>query len=117
MLQKLSRLSNPILTSRFFVQIQIHKVRAAFVEVLKKEFADLGLTYSIGGQISFDVLCVHLLGVVDSVLMILPDVALKDGTRPMLSNMSRRKGSRRSTSLEIRLVSVYVFKSRLRFPN
>ncbi|GAA5954598.1 hypothetical protein JCM3765_003826 [Sporobolomyces pararoseus] len=34
---------------------KIHKVRAAFVEVLKKEFADLGLTYSIGGQISFDV--------------------------------------------------------------
>ncbi|KAK5090599.1 Phosphomannomutase 1 [Lithohypha guttulata] len=29
--------------------------RAKFVEVLKKEFADLGLTYSIGGQISFDV--------------------------------------------------------------
>jgi phosphomannomutase len=25
------------------------------VEILKKEFADLGLTYSIGGQISFDV--------------------------------------------------------------
>jgi len=26
------------------------------VEALKKEFADYGLTYSIGGQISFDVL-------------------------------------------------------------
>lgn len=25
------------------------------VEVLRKEFADLNLTYSIGGQISFDV--------------------------------------------------------------
>ena len=25
------------------------------VEVLRKEFADYGLTYSIGGQISFDV--------------------------------------------------------------
>ncbi|CEQ43115.1 SPOSA6832_05011, partial [Sporobolomyces salmonicolor] len=37
---------------------KIHKVRAALVEVLKKEFADLNLTYSIGGQISFDVLCV-----------------------------------------------------------
>ncbi|GAA5858953.1 hypothetical protein JCM1840_006632 [Sporobolomyces johnsonii] len=34
---------------------KVHKVRAAFVEVLKKEFADLNLTYSIGGQISFDV--------------------------------------------------------------
>eukprot|EP00164_Ancoracysta_twista_P007793 GFYU01011131.1.p1 GENE.GFYU01011131.1~~GFYU01011131.1.p1 ORF type:complete len:263 (-),score=101.96 GFYU01011131.1:81-824(-) len=30
-------------------------VRAKFVEDLKKEFADFGLTYSIGGQISFDV--------------------------------------------------------------
>jgi len=34
---------------------KIHKVRAAFVEALKKEFPDYGLTYSIGGQISFDV--------------------------------------------------------------
>ncbi|KAK4048853.1 Phosphomannomutase 1 [Microbotryomycetes sp. JL221] len=34
---------------------KVHKVRAAFVEQLKKEFADYGLTYSIGGQISFDV--------------------------------------------------------------
>uniref|UniRef100_A0A7S2TUU0 Phosphomannomutase n=1 Tax=Lotharella oceanica TaxID=641309 RepID=A0A7S2TUU0_9EUKA len=31
------------------------KVRATMVEVLKKEFADFKLTYSIGGQISFDV--------------------------------------------------------------
>ncbi len=30
-------------------------VRAKFVETLKKEFADYNLTYSIGGQISFDV--------------------------------------------------------------
>eukprot|EP00882_Tetradesmus_deserticola_P005903 GHRQ01006217.1.p1 GENE.GHRQ01006217.1~~GHRQ01006217.1.p1 ORF type:complete len:245 (+),score=110.59 GHRQ01006217.1:66-800(+) len=30
-------------------------VRPKMVEVLKKEFADYGLTYSIGGQISFDV--------------------------------------------------------------
>ncbi|KAK9825506.1 hypothetical protein WJX74_002336 [Apatococcus lobatus] len=30
-------------------------VRKAFVEVLKKEFADLPLCYSVGGQISFDV--------------------------------------------------------------
>ncbi|KAG2423113.1 hypothetical protein HXX76_002337 [Chlamydomonas incerta] len=30
-------------------------VRKAFVEVLKAKFAHLGLTYSIGGQISFDV--------------------------------------------------------------
>lgn len=34
---------------------KIHGLRAAFVEVLKKEFASYGLTYSIGGQISFDV--------------------------------------------------------------
>ncbi|VEU22589.1 DEKNAAC103704 [Brettanomyces naardenensis] len=32
-----------------------HKVREKFVSALRKEFADLGLTYSIGGQISFDV--------------------------------------------------------------
>ena len=31
------------------------KVRPKMVEMLKKEFADFGLTYSIGGQISFDV--------------------------------------------------------------
>ncbi|KAH8922232.1 phosphomannomutase [Atractiella rhizophila] len=30
-------------------------VRKALVEALQKEFADYGLTYSIGGQISFDV--------------------------------------------------------------
>lgn len=32
-----------------------HQVRAKFVEALKKEFSHLKLTYSIGGQISFDV--------------------------------------------------------------
>ena len=32
-----------------------HGIRAKFVEDLKKEFKDLGLTFSIGGQISFDV--------------------------------------------------------------
>lgn len=31
------------------------RCRQAFVETLRTEFADLGLTYSIGGQISFDV--------------------------------------------------------------
>jgi len=30
-------------------------IRTTFVEALKKEFPDYGLTYSIGGQISFDV--------------------------------------------------------------
>ncbi|KAL5536971.1 PMM1 [Sanghuangporus sanghuang] len=32
-----------------------HKVRAAFVDVLREKFPDYGLTFSIGGQISFDV--------------------------------------------------------------
>ncbi len=32
-----------------------NKVREKMVEALRKEFPDLGLTYSIGGQISFDV--------------------------------------------------------------
>ena len=35
--------------------IQIHGLRAAFVKALKENFPDYGLTYSIGGQISFDV--------------------------------------------------------------
>lgn len=30
-------------------------VRAAFIKVLQEKFADYDLTYSIGGQISFDV--------------------------------------------------------------
>ncbi|RXW20669.1 hypothetical protein EST38_g5196 [Candolleomyces aberdarensis] len=32
-----------------------HKVRATFVQVLQQKFPDYGLTFSIGGQISFDV--------------------------------------------------------------
>jgi len=32
-----------------------HNVRAAFVKALQEKFPDYGLTYSIGGQISFDV--------------------------------------------------------------
>ncbi|SCU79219.1 LAME_0A07778g1_1 [Lachancea meyersii CBS 8951] len=32
-----------------------HQIRAKFVEALKKEFSHLKLTFSIGGQISFDV--------------------------------------------------------------
>lgn len=34
---------------------KIHGVRKELVEKLKEKFADYGLTYSIGGQISFDV--------------------------------------------------------------
>ncbi|KAG0290989.1 Phosphomannomutase, partial [Linnemannia gamsii] len=32
-----------------------HKLREKFVTALQNEFPDYGLTYSIGGQISFDV--------------------------------------------------------------
>ncbi|KAG9237098.1 eukaryotic phosphomannomutase [Amylocarpus encephaloides] len=32
-----------------------HKIRETMVRVLREKFADLGLTFSIGGQISFDV--------------------------------------------------------------
>jgi phosphomannomutase len=32
-----------------------HKIRETFVKALRENFANLGLTYSIGGQISFDV--------------------------------------------------------------
>lgn len=35
--------------------VQENNIRKPFVEALKKQFADYGLTYSIGGQISFDV--------------------------------------------------------------
>ncbi|KAL4868769.1 hypothetical protein BDV12DRAFT_168985 [Aspergillus spectabilis] len=34
---------------------KVHNIRKPFVEALKKEFSDYGLSYSIGGQISFDV--------------------------------------------------------------
>ncbi|XP_018325482.1 phosphomannomutase [Agrilus planipennis] len=34
---------------------KIHGIRKTMIEAIKKEFPDIGLTYSIGGQISFDV--------------------------------------------------------------
>ncbi|KAH9852050.1 eukaryotic phosphomannomutase [Lenzites betulinus] len=34
---------------------KIHGIRAAFVDTLRQKFSDYGLTFSIGGQISFDV--------------------------------------------------------------
>ncbi|KAL2828662.1 eukaryotic phosphomannomutase [Aspergillus cavernicola] len=34
---------------------KVHSIRQPFVDALKKEFPDYGLTFSIGGQISFDV--------------------------------------------------------------
>lgn len=39
----------------FYEYDQKHHIRQKMIEVLKKEFADIDLTYSIGGQISFDV--------------------------------------------------------------
>lgn len=35
--------------------IQIHNIRPKMVSVLREKFAHLNLTFSIGGQISFDV--------------------------------------------------------------
>ena len=32
----------------------VHNIRKTMIEELKKKFPDIGLTYSIGGQISFD---------------------------------------------------------------
>lgn len=34
---------------------KIHNIRKTFIAKLREEFADYGLTYSIGGQLSFDV--------------------------------------------------------------
>ncbi|KAK1232727.1 Phosphomannomutase 1 [Marasmius sp. AFHP31] len=34
---------------------KVHGIRPAFIKVLKEKFPDYGLTYSIGGQISFDI--------------------------------------------------------------
>jgi phosphomannomutase len=39
----------------FDVYNKEHKILPAFVAALKEEFKDIPLTYSIGGQISFDV--------------------------------------------------------------
>lgn len=39
----------------FFEYDKQHKIRETFVEACKKEFPDIGLQFSIGGQISFDV--------------------------------------------------------------
>lgn len=38
-----------------YSHFQAHRIRETMVNVLKEQFADLNLTYSIGGQISFDV--------------------------------------------------------------
>ncbi|KZV96391.1 eukaryotic phosphomannomutase [Exidia glandulosa HHB12029] len=39
----------------FHAYDKIHNVRAKFVEVMREKFSDYGLTFSIGGEISFDV--------------------------------------------------------------
>jgi phosphomannomutase len=39
----------------FLFSFQKHNIRKDMVEVYKKQFAHLNLTFSIGGQISFDV--------------------------------------------------------------
>ena len=39
----------------FFEYDKEHKIREKFVEACKKEFPDIGLQFTIGGQISFDV--------------------------------------------------------------
>lgn len=39
----------------FFEYDNKHQIRQQMIDVLKKEFVDVDLTYSIGGQISFDV--------------------------------------------------------------
>jgi hypothetical protein len=35
--------------------LQVHNIRKAMVDILREKFKDLNLTFSIGGQISFDV--------------------------------------------------------------
>ena len=44
--------------------LQVHNIRPKMVSVLRGKFAHLNLTFSIGGQISFDVsildLCTYL---------------------------------------------------------
>jgi hypothetical protein len=37
------------------ITLQVHGLRAAFVKVLQEKFSDYGLTFAIGGQISFDI--------------------------------------------------------------
>jgi len=51
----IGRNTNIVERHEFVAYDQIHGVRAAFVKVLREKFADYNLTFSIGGQISFDV--------------------------------------------------------------
>lgn len=86
-------------------------VRKDFVEKLKKQFPDYGLTYSIGGQISFDVVSPLLrLSLSERCQRwanpqpVMPSLysSLKAGTRPTAFAMSRARASKRSTSLVTR---------------
>eukprot|EP00794_Sanderia_malayensis_P009145 gene9145-10118_t len=58
-LEYMSKLSLPTKRGTFIEfrngLINVHKIRETFVQCLRKEFADYGLQFSIGGQISFDV--------------------------------------------------------------
>lgn len=47
-----SDLWNPLLA---LTLLKEHQLRATFVRVLQEKFASYGLTFSIGGQISFDI--------------------------------------------------------------
>jgi hypothetical protein len=40
--------------------LQVHNIRPKMVSVLREKFAHLNLTFSIGGQISFDVSLLEL---------------------------------------------------------
>jgi hypothetical protein len=44
-----------VILQQLFEATWLHACRQKMVSVLREEFADLDLTYSIGGQISFDV--------------------------------------------------------------
>lgn len=45
-----------------YIYIQVHNVRSKMVSILREKFAHLNLTFSIGGQISFDVSSCNLFG-------------------------------------------------------
>lgn len=81
------------------------------VKILQEKFSHLGLTFAIGGQISFDVfpngMSLHrlshsLLGVFGT----MEANILQDGIKPIPSSTSKVKDSTRFTSLAIRLSRV-----------
>ena len=56
-LTSLTKLISPSIQERndFQAYDNVHHIREDFIKALKEKFPDYGLTYSIGGQISFDV--------------------------------------------------------------